>query len=82
MSGLSYGDEKTLENETFDGAVRKVTEALRTEGLGVLTEIDVRQTLKKKLDALVPGAMAMGSDGMAEHARHQEHMVFLPNTFP
>ena len=50
MSELRYGYEKTLENETFDGAVRKVTEALRTEGFGVLTEIDVRQTLKKKLD--------------------------------
>ena len=50
MSELSYGYEKTLENETFDGAVRKVTEALGTEGFGVLTEIDVRQTLRKKLD--------------------------------
>ena len=50
MSELSYGYEKTLDSETFDGAVRKVTEALRTEGFGVLTEIDVRQTLRKKLD--------------------------------
>jgi len=50
MSDLTYGYEKTLENETFDGAVRKITEALMTEGFGVLTEIDVRQTLKKKLD--------------------------------
>jgi uncharacterized protein (DUF302 family) len=50
VSGLSYGYERTLENETFDGAVQKVTEALRAEGFGVLTEIDVRQTLKKKLD--------------------------------
>jgi len=35
MSDLTYGYEKTLENETFDGAVRKVTEALMTEGFGV-----------------------------------------------
>ena len=50
MSALRYGYEKTLENETFNGTIRKVTEALRTEGFGVLTEIDVSQTLKKKLD--------------------------------
>ncbi len=34
----------------FDVALRRVTEALKVEGFGVLTEIDVRETLKKKLD--------------------------------
>jgi uncharacterized protein (DUF302 family) len=34
----------------FDDAVTRVTEALRREGFGILTEIDVRETLKKKLD--------------------------------
>lgn len=37
-------------NLTFDQAIEKVTEALQKEGFGILTEIDVKATLKKKLD--------------------------------
>jgi len=34
----------------FEEAIEKVTEALKGEGFGILTEIDVKETLKKKLD--------------------------------
>jgi hypothetical protein len=36
----------------------------------------------RKIAALVPGYMPMGSTGMSEHGRHAEHMPGLPNTLP
>jgi uncharacterized protein (DUF302 family) len=35
---------------TFEEAIEKVTDELKKEGFGILTEIDVKETLKKKLD--------------------------------
>jgi uncharacterized protein (DUF302 family) len=47
---MKYYFEKKLENTSFEEAIRKATEALKEEGFGVLTEIDVSATMKKKLD--------------------------------
>jgi len=46
---MSYYIGKTVEL-SFDRAIARVTEELKNEGFGILTEIDVQQTLKKKLD--------------------------------
>lgn len=40
----------TTSSLPFDQTVEKVTEELKKEGFGVLTQIDVKETLKKKLD--------------------------------
>lgn len=46
----SYGFERRLDHATFEEAIEQVTGALKREGFGVLTQIDVKETLKKKLD--------------------------------
>jgi len=46
---MKYYFNKTL-NENFEKVIDKVIEELRKEGFGVLTEIDVKETLKNKLD--------------------------------
>jgi len=50
MPQKTYGFTKVLESTSFEDAIAKVTKALGSEGFGVLTEIDVKTTLKKKLD--------------------------------
>ncbi|OGP92319.1 MAG: hypothetical protein A2Z19_03030 [Deltaproteobacteria bacterium RBG_16_54_18] len=40
----------TLLDSSYEDAIAKVRDALKEEGFGVLTEIDVKETLKKKLD--------------------------------
>jgi len=46
---MSYYFSKIV-NYDFDTAITRVTEELKKEGFGVLTEIDVKETFKKKLD--------------------------------
>jgi len=46
---MTYHFSKTCDL-SFEEAISSVTEKLKTEGFGILTEIDVKETLKKKLN--------------------------------
>lgn len=46
---MNYGLSKKV-STGFESTIEKVTEELKKEGFGVLTTIDVKETLKKKLD--------------------------------
>lgn len=50
MEYPTYGLTRELPDLSYEEAVEKVTAALESEGFGILTEIDVKATLKKKLD--------------------------------
>lgn len=47
---MKYYHSKQLKSLTFAEAVDKVTEALKSEGFGILTQINIQETLKKKLN--------------------------------
>lgn len=52
---------QTTSTLTFDAAVARAREAIAKEGMGVLTEIDVQATLKKKLDVDRPPYLILGA---------------------
>lgn len=57
---MSYHFSKVL-SLSFDDAVTRVTEKLKEQGFGVLTEIDVQATMKKKLDVEMPKYLILGA---------------------
>jgi len=57
---MSYSIGKQVEL-SYDEALEKVTVELKKEGFGVLTEIDVKKTLKEKLDVDVPRYKILGA---------------------
>lgn len=75
---MSYYYSKTL-NMPFEEAIDKATEALKEEGFGVLTEIDIKGTLKKKLDVDFRNYRILGAcnPGYAYEALQAENNIGL-----
>ncbi len=57
---MTYGISKTV-HLSYDHAVARVTEELQKEGFGVLTTIDVKETLKKKLNVDFKNYVILGA---------------------
>ena len=57
----SYGLTRTISGMSYADAVGATKEALATEGFGVLTEIDVKATLKKKIDVDFQNYIILGA---------------------
>ena len=70
---MKYYIAKTVSGE-FSAIVERVTESLKAEGFGILTEIDVRATMKKKLDLdfrdyRILGCMQSATGASSAHCR-------------
>lgn len=57
---MRYGYKKEVESD-FNTAVSKIKEKLSNEGFGILTEIDVKDTLKKKLNVDYENYLILGA---------------------
>ncbi|RME15220.1 MAG: DUF302 domain-containing protein [Bdellovibrio sp.] len=75
---MSYYFSKTL-NIPYEEAIQKATEVLKEHGFGVLTEIDVSATLKKKIDVDFPKYKILGACNpkMAHQALQKEEHIGL-----
>ncbi len=73
---MAYYFAKTIQLP-FDRVIEKVTAALAERGFGVLTTIDVKATMKKKLDAEIPAYTILGAcnPGFAYKALQAEDKI-------
>src|SRR6266540_4034507 len=78
MQETRYGLQVSM-SVSYDEAATRATEALRTQGFGILTTIDVKQTLKAKLDRDFRKYVILGAcnPSLADRALHAELEVGL-----
>lgn len=74
---VSYTITRTIEGVRFQDVVERTRAALSDEGFGVLTEIDVKNTLKKKIGAEIDDYLILGAcnPSMAYEALQMEPRV-------
>ncbi|WP_417525659.1 DUF302 domain-containing protein [Marinovum sp.] len=74
---MSYTINRMIENASLDEVDARTRKALSDAGFGVLTEIDVKATMKKKLDKEMGGYRILGAcnPGMAWEALEMEPRV-------
>lgn len=58
---MSYTIDRVFQGVDFDKVVERTRAALMDQGFGVLTEIDVKQTMKKKIDADMDDYLILGA---------------------
>lgn len=61
MKRTDYGIHRSTRAVGFERAIELVTAALKDEGFGILTEINVKETLKKKIDVEFPRYIILGA---------------------
>ena len=74
---MKYYLNTTITGVSFDDAIDRVSEALKKEGFGVLTDIDIKATMKKKLDVDLNEYRILGAcnPGYAYKALQEENKI-------
>ncbi len=79
MKEASYAFHRALPGTSYDEAISQVESALKDQGFGILTRIDLRQTLKEKIDVDFRPYVILGAcnPGLAHRALSADDNVGL-----